>query len=152
MDAGQILTTVLGILSQPFVKKVAESTLEHVAEAAGKAGGEGVIKTLQKFLKLKGQEQALADVAKDPENEEHQDALEAQIKLLLKHNPDFLREIDASIQQMPAATRNEQMIRGNNIRNAKQVMTGEGGAQTMDARGDVDGASQQMDVSKAPDA
>ncbi len=147
MDAGMILTTVLGILSQPFVKKAAETALETAAEAAGKSGGEGVIHTLQKFLKGREREHMLTDVAKTPENEDYQAELELQIRILLK-NPDFVREITASINQLSTKAQSEQVIRGNNIRNTKQAMTGQGGSQVVDARNDVEDSTQEMTISK----
>lgn len=149
MDANLIFTTVLGILGQPLVKKAAQAAIEKAAEAAGQAGGEGVINTLLKFLRKDGQERALSDAAKAPEEEKFRDQLLFQIQQLIKHHPNFLNEIKDSIENQPENIRNEQIMRGNNLINVKQIMSGEGGRMTMDAHGDIKGGIQDITVNSS---
>jgi hypothetical protein len=89
MDPATLATAVLAVLTPYFVKageKLAENVIGSLPEQAGKLW----TALVKKFKGKPAAEEAMADLAKKPDDEDNQAAVRKQIKKAIEEEPDLL--------------------------------------------------------------
>jgi hypothetical protein len=98
MDPATLAATVLAVLTPYFIKageKLAENVIGSLPEQAGKLW----TTLVNKFKGKPAAEEAMADLVKNPDDEDNQAAMRKQIKKAIEEEPDLLPALAALLEK-----------------------------------------------------